>query len=520
METGPINQSLKHHNAFHIAPSGEASSESRVIRDSFIPGAGDEGIGQVFDPNPIVTMKDRTLRDNNDSNEAIPKAAYVKVTLRNLLPGDVLDGPYVSTRITPDRAKDPGHNFVYDRSDDRFSEVMAYYHIDSSQMYIQTLGFDNINSHQVFVNAHGTTDDNSFYIPWENSITFGTGGVDDAEDADIILHEYAHSIIHDQIPELGTTGEMRSVGEGFGDYWSTSAFASKSDGFDKELIGNWDATAYSKDDPPRLRSIESDLTYDDRNGDNYHDGTIWASTLWEIYKKIGKSTLDRIVLESHFALDQTATMKDAARALVMADMSLNKGANLESIIDVLAKKKFFKSKEEPGSLRMSPDAGLPADGKPEDIAQAFFKENMKTGRRDMRRKRTAQGRGADYVHLQQYYRGIPVEGAEASIIVGKSNKVPILFRDGTVSESLLKGTPSKAGVKAGDACRLAGYSLEIPGECPAKEASLVYMRGKDDRFNLAWKVHVPLKDPPGDWRIYVSATDGSIIGKENDIWID
>ena len=45
--------------------------------------------------------------------------------------------------------------------------------------------------------------DNSFYSPATRKIKYGSGGVDDAEDADVILHEYGHSIQDDQVPGFG-----------------------------------------------------------------------------------------------------------------------------------------------------------------------------------------------------------------------------------------------------------------------------------------------------------------------------
>ena len=58
---------------------------------------------------------------------------------------------------------------------------MSYYHIDTLQRYIQSLGFKNINNRSIKVNVNGTTDDNSFYSPSTKALTFGTGGVDDAK---------------------------------------------------------------------------------------------------------------------------------------------------------------------------------------------------------------------------------------------------------------------------------------------------------------------------------------------------
>ena len=95
---------------------------------------------------------------------------------------------------------------------------MSYYHIDTLQRYIQSLGFKNINNRSIKVNVNGTTDDNSFYSPSTKALTFGTGGVDDAEDAGIIAHEYGHSIQDNQVPGFGSSAEGGAMGEGFGDF--------------------------------------------------------------------------------------------------------------------------------------------------------------------------------------------------------------------------------------------------------------------------------------------------------------
>ena len=52
----------------------------------------------------------------------------------------------------------------------------------------------------------------------EAHITFGKGGVDDAEDAEVIVHEYGHSVQDDQVPGFGPRLEAGSIGEAFGDY--------------------------------------------------------------------------------------------------------------------------------------------------------------------------------------------------------------------------------------------------------------------------------------------------------------
>jgi len=528
MET-KIPQTSLHQNIPHQAvPAVQANPRHGGPVDSFRPTQGTTAEAQVFDPNPVVTLKDSTLKDRDDAKDAVPESAYFKVTLNNLLPGDSLDGKYVTTQKTKDRACDPERRFIYDRSDSRFNEVMAYYHMDTSQMHIQSLGFNNVNNRQVFVDAHGTTDDNSFYVPWENTITFGTGGVDDAEDADIILHEYGHSIVHSQIPGFSSAGESRCVGEGFADYWSTTASARKSDGFDKEVIGNWDATSYSTANPPNLRRIDSPLTYEDKNGDFYHDGTIWATTLWDIYNTLGKETTDKIVLESHFFLSTTATMQDAARALVEADKKVFQGANSDTIISTLIKRKFFASPDQIGASGSNADAGQDAffvtgPARPENISDQYLHGKILKNDCDIRLSRSQEGLGGHYLHYQQYYRGIPVEEAEISVAVDRKDRAPSIFNDTTVAEKGFKSLPAGAQTDEGKAVSAAIDCLPCRDISPEGKASLVYHKtsdGGESVYTLAWKVDVRSAEPPGDWSVYVSAVDGSIMSSRNNIWVD
>ena len=138
---------------------------------------------------------------------------------------------------------------------------MVYFHIDRVQRHIQQLGFANVLNGSIKVNVDGIPDDNSFYSPMSKSLTFGTGGVDDAEDADIILHEYGHAIQDDQVPGFGPSGEARAMGEGFGDYLAASFFAERKAERLRPCVGTWDAVAYSGDEPPSLRRLDSTKKY-------------------------------------------------------------------------------------------------------------------------------------------------------------------------------------------------------------------------------------------------------------------
>ena len=84
-------------------------------------------------------------------------------------------------------------------------------------------------------------DDNSFFQPSTNRISFGHGCVDDNEDADVILHEYGHAL-HYSINEDWFGGDTGAIGEGFSDYWAQSYSISTENGlsFLPNLVFNWD----------------------------------------------------------------------------------------------------------------------------------------------------------------------------------------------------------------------------------------------------------------------------------------
>ncbi len=83
---------------------------------------------------------------------------------------------------------------------------MAYYWVTEAQKYIQSLGLAahlrpiNKESQDVRINQWGM--DNSFSWDKHDLLRFGKGGVDDAEDAEVILHEYGHAIQDSQMTPL------------------------------------------------------------------------------------------------------------------------------------------------------------------------------------------------------------------------------------------------------------------------------------------------------------------------------
>jgi hypothetical protein len=299
----------------------------------------------VFCPNPVVTLGNPGLRDLSDADSAVPLAAYFDVQLDNLDPpvGGLysLKGAYVwmknydiPTNVPP---TSPDGVFSFRRFNNGFEEVMAYYTIDRNQEYIQSLGFFAVNNRPQGVDAHGlfNFDASSFLRDSAGfgHIEYGDGGVDDAEDADIILHEYGHAIHENSAPGVyfgradnGYGNETGAMSEGFADYWAASSGydSSVARGFPPEYVGEWDAKGYADGPQDYLRVVNSSKTYPAGMIDKIHaDCEIWSASLWDIFLDLGKETTDRIVLYSHFLVPPEPDFADGAQALFDADALLN-----------------------------------------------------------------------------------------------------------------------------------------------------------------------------------------------------
>ena len=297
-----------------------------------------DGRGRVFNPNPVVALKDFMLTDQDDSASAISEAAYTDVILPELDGSGFLDGPYVSTRLTDNRANEPTLVFNYLRDDSRFEEVMVYYHVDAVGRYLKGLGFDFVDNWQIFANVHFGMTRAAFYDDSEGSINFGDDGVDTAEDAEVIIHEYGHAILDRQVPNINR-GEGGAIHEGFSDFLAASFFSAVSDGFSDSMVFEW---AGSSDPEIATRPVNSNKRYpQDVVGQPHADGQIWSAALWEIFEILGRDASIRLVVESHFFLSPDAEFVDAASAILMADQELNGGVNFDFILGIMENRGFF-----------------------------------------------------------------------------------------------------------------------------------------------------------------------------------
>ena len=300
------------------------TSNARASND----GSGTStGTGKVFFPNPVASLGDQSLTDQKDADYPALQPAYHVVTLTNLDGSGYLNGDWANIRSeTGNPAFSSTNTFIYTRKDDRFEQVMAYYWITEAQKYIQSLGFGstlrpvNMESQDVRINQIGY--DNSFSLDTKDLLRFGKGGVDDAEDAEVILHEYGHAILDSQSAPFGAFGASLEAGamhEGFGDYWAVTVSDVIAPTADPACVADWDSVSYTSGTPHCLRRVDTNLHYpEDLNSRVHHDGQIWSRALWDIRNALGHVKADTIILEAHFSFPNDASMPEAAEEVVNA----------------------------------------------------------------------------------------------------------------------------------------------------------------------------------------------------------
>jgi hypothetical protein len=305
-----------------LAKSAEAATGRDRQLDTWVIG-----VGQVFDPNPVVALQDESLRDHGDAYQAVPDEAYRSVDLRRLNHSHTLTGRWARL-VNQHLATSATNSYLFKRANGWFEQVSAYHAIDTEQAYLRRLGLYHVNSESQDLKTDAFAADNSYYDPSRDRIWFGRGGVDDAEDPEVAWHEYGHAIQDDQVPSFGLSLDAAAIGEGFGDYMAAVMSLQAPDPMrttttPSACVMDWDSTAYSTDEPHCIRRTDLELSYlRDRTFEPHGDGEIWSRALWQMSNRLGPDIATRIIIEAQFAFTPIISMPKAARTTVKTAKAL------------------------------------------------------------------------------------------------------------------------------------------------------------------------------------------------------
>ena len=305
------------------------------------------GQARIYDPNPVAEQGGvEGLHDRNDRNSRRLTALRRLRPLENIEDSqNCLKGAYAEVRLGRARKEICRSSLDWTdvkRSRNSFEGLMAYFHMDRTQQYVQNLGFMNVDNRRQVAIVDASKRDNSYFSPFSKRLSFGSGGVDDAEDGDIIVHEYGHSIQDDQAPGFSMSSNFQTLalGEGFADYLSAT-MTYQSPGLpayrrSAACIFDWDGTLWGIRGPCG-RSADTNLTFPEamqRNRcgfDPHCVGRVWSSALLDLRARVGRKPLERDLIQSQFTYLSNETFGRAVNALIAADTTLYAGDHESAI---------------------------------------------------------------------------------------------------------------------------------------------------------------------------------------------
>ncbi|NUM30911.1 MAG: hypothetical protein HUU47_01125 [Bacteroidetes bacterium] len=291
----------------------------------------------VYLPNPIVAANANyggEYKDNNDLDNTSLQNARSKVRV----PLKFENGKFYLTNglLTIKNLHDPSIEPItptdtflnYTRNQSGFEDINVYYHINTMYNYLDKSGFaDMLDS--AYVDSHGSNgDDNSFCDPsqYPYEIEYGTGNIDDAEDGQVIIHEFGHliSAVSNIADVIGA--QRLAMEEGQSDYLCMSYTGSLSNN-KKGMVFSWDGHNEYWDG----FWCNTSKQYKDLIGIKDNDREVWSTALMCMYDKLGRNKSDSLVLTSFFQQSPNNNMPQMARAILKNDSILFNGKHLAAI---------------------------------------------------------------------------------------------------------------------------------------------------------------------------------------------
>lgn len=375
--TCPGSQSANREIVVHALSPIVLSDESRLAfaaQDTTVRAT-------VFNPDPLTkagVSYGGNYTDQTDGDVPELNAMRDTVSLRITLENDTfyLKGDYIELKDIelpydiPVRQDLP--NFYFTRAQQGFEDVTVYYHLQQYQNYVQSLGYTNLCNFPFWVDPHGMNGaDNSYFSPGSNPfdgyISFGEGGVDDGEDADVIVHEYGHALSDAAAPGTNFGTERRGLDEGICDFIAAS--------YSKDLYQfKWNEL-YTWDGHNEFwagRMADQDLIYPITSSNIYHFGSLWVTVMMEIRQALGASITDRLQLQALYLNVANSNLPQAARNILIADTALYAGIHTPTLLQYFCTRHLITGAECNGINRSEETAMQAGQVYPNPSSQRFY----------------------------------------------------------------------------------------------------------------------------------------------------
>lgn len=331
-------------NQYVYSTDGELLYNNAI--DKYITAADTPTYGYVYNPDPLTTAQtlyggaysDSTYKGTDSSTVDNPQltAARRKVEFRAKLLGDsvILSNndffvQEVSAPSWPRTYVKLGDTFNFTRSQYQFADVNAFYHLNTQLKQVRKLGFNNLPGFRIQVDAHALNgyDESRFTagdIP--PSLQFGDGGIPDAEDAEVIVHEFGHALSYGASPGTAVGLQRRAMEEGLGDYFAVS-YTWNLGTFNWEKVFSWDGNNGGW----QGRTVDYKGSYTLLTNNIWTDGQLLSTAFMRLFRIIGKDKTDALMLEALYRLSSNMSMPQFANAVQQIDTLQNGGVNFEAI---------------------------------------------------------------------------------------------------------------------------------------------------------------------------------------------
>lgn len=295
---------------------------------------------KVFDPDPLTHAGVVYGEDYQDFNDADSPAINNQRVWRPIIADFdqgvfyLRDSSFVFAELENPISAPPISNtpvFEFNRSEQEFEFVNAFYHLQKYKSIVRGLGY-NLPHMRILVDPHAANgaDVAAFTMGFdEPALIFGEGGIDDAEDADVIVHELGHGISFSAAPYTSSGLQRESMEEANCDYFAMS-YSRRINPFNWQKTFNWDGNTTSW----KGRVANSDKIYPrNYNSNKYSNAEIWVAAWADIYTQLGPDITDKLMLCGMYNQVENMGFSMMVNNILQCDSIQNQAANYQVIFD-------------------------------------------------------------------------------------------------------------------------------------------------------------------------------------------
>jgi len=292
---------------------------------------------KVFAPDPVT--RDNVAYgglyvDGNDGNQAVLDSLRQQVLLRLSWNGSgfvLANAAATIQEFDPPSVTVPvlsAGNTVFSRSAPEFEMVNTLFHLHAWKERMTALGYGSMVPYSipVDVNAYGGADQSAFdYATNPPRLYFGEGGVDDAEDPDVLVHEYGHAMCYGAAPGTNVSTQRQALEEAICDYFAVS--------WSREWSPNRWTDVFTWDGHNSFWSGRNAVNSQQKMYPGlvftgpYSHTAVMVDALVRGRQRLGGAVMDGLVMEALYSLTANTTFADFAQAVLHADTVKYAGAH-------------------------------------------------------------------------------------------------------------------------------------------------------------------------------------------------